>query len=264
MNPSELAQEVIASRNAHATLPTFSGRFESFSLADGYAVALEVIAQRATSGDAPVGHKLGFTNTAAWATMGLEAPVWSRVYASTVRYAAGNRAALKLEGEHVCKIEPEIVFKLRAPLPATDDPSALLACVEWFALGFEVVQSRHPDWKFKPADAVADLVLHSALVIGEARTLEADTAKSLAAFAVSLEQNGVEAATGKGTDVLGSPVVALGWLARLLNELKLEPAQPGEVVTTGTITPAMPIARGETWTAKATMLNLPPLTLELH
>jgi 2-oxo-3-hexenedioate decarboxylase len=35
------------------------------------------------------------------------------------------------------------------------DDAVLLTCIEWVALGFEIVQSIFPAWKFSPADTVA-------------------------------------------------------------------------------------------------------------
>ena len=42
-------------------------------------------------------------------------------------------------------------------------PAAVLASVEWLALGFEIVDSVFADWKFQPADFVAAFGLHAAL-----------------------------------------------------------------------------------------------------
>ena len=64
------------------------------------------------------------------------------------------------------RIEPEIMFGLgAAPAPTMSD-GALVDCVEWIALGYEIVQSIFPDWKFEAADTVAANGLHGALLIG--------------------------------------------------------------------------------------------------
>jgi 2-oxo-3-hexenedioate decarboxylase len=53
---------------------------------------------------------------------------------------------------------------------------------------------------------------------------------------------------GSGSNVLGSPLVALGHLVALL---RAQPGAPplaaGEIVTTGTLTDAHPVAPDETW-----------------
>jgi 2-oxo-3-hexenedioate decarboxylase len=46
------------------------------------------------------------------------------------------------------------------------DETALLACIDWVAHGFELVQSIFPGWKFSAPDAAAAFGLHGALLIG--------------------------------------------------------------------------------------------------
>jgi 2-keto-4-pentenoate hydratase len=43
-----------------------------------------------------------------------------------------------------------------------------------------------------------------------------------------------------------------------------EPIQAGEIVTTGTLTPALPIRTGETWTTNLSGIDLPGLTLHVE
>ncbi len=75
-------------------------------------------------------------------------------------------AALTLSRLSEPLIEPEIVFKLaKAPEPGMDE-AALIGCVEWFAHGFEIVQSPFPGWRFAAADAVAAGGMHGAFLIG--------------------------------------------------------------------------------------------------
>jgi 2-keto-4-pentenoate hydratase len=58
---------------------------------------------------------------------------------------------------------------------------------------------------------------------------------------------------GHGYDVLGGPIPALRFLVQeLAGRPASEPLRAGEIVTTGTLTQAMPAGPGETWT---TVLN---------
>ena len=50
-------------------------------------------------------------------------------------------------------------------------------------------------------------------------------------------------AVALGANVLGSPLLALGFLVRLLGDQ----LQPGEIITTGVLTDAHAVATGETW-----------------
>ena len=152
------------------------------------------------------------------------------------------------------RIEPEIAFGLRATPPARADTAGLLACVEWVAPAFEIVQSHFPGWKFQAADTVADGGLHGALVLGRkvpVASLGTDPAALLAGLTVRLACDGKEVETGRGSNVLGSPLAALAHLVALLaNQVSAVQLKPGEVVTTGTVTAAYPVRAGQTWVAE--------------
>jgi 2-oxo-3-hexenedioate decarboxylase len=166
------------------------------------------------------------------------------------------------------RIEPEVVFKLKAPVPRTDDANAVLASVEWIAPGFEIVQSHFPDWKFSAAECAAAFGLHGALVIGAPIAVtnanRAALAAALPAFEVTLSRGDAVIDRGIGSNVLDSPALALAHLARLLAEQPQAPKlAAGEIVTTGTITDAWPVAAGEVWSSHYGALGLAGLTLRL-
>ena len=67
--------------------------------------------------------------------------------------------------------------------------------------------------------------------------------------------------TGVGANVLDSPALALAHLAGVLaGQPQFPPLAAGEIVTTGTVTDAWPVAPGETWTSDYGALGLPGLT----
>jgi 2-oxo-3-hexenedioate decarboxylase len=88
------------------------------------------------------------------------------MWAHTVELAVNGRATLDACRFVNPRIEPEIVFKLKAPVPLSNDPIALLSAVEWMVSGFEIVQCYFPEWKFKLPDCTAAFGLHGALVVG--------------------------------------------------------------------------------------------------
>ncbi|MER8962544.1 hypothetical protein [Mesorhizobium sp. M0701] len=78
-----------------------------------------------------------------------------------------ENAQVSLSGFPERKIEPEIVFGLGAAPSLGMSEAELLGCVEWVALGFEMVSSIYSRWHFAPADAVAAYGAHFALRVGE-------------------------------------------------------------------------------------------------
>jgi 2-oxo-3-hexenedioate decarboxylase len=68
---------------------------------------------------------------------------------------------------------------------------------------------------------------------------------------------------GTGDIVLGSPLAALGHLVELLaRQPWAPPLAAGEIVSTGTLTDAHPVAPGETW--RTELIGLPLAGLRLR
>ena len=247
-------------------LESIAAREPEFDLDAAYQVAAELMRIRRSRGSEPVGRKIGFTNRSIWALYGVDAPMWAHVYADSVSYARDGKAEVSLAGTVSPRMEPEIAFKLRTPVPVgCKDAEQLLRSAEWIAHSVEIVHS-HFDWKFKLADAAADWACHARLVIGEPQVIrDADIpalARALPALKVALLKDGVRQIEGVGANVLGSPAHALGFLADLLAEQPfMQPLAAGEVITTGTITDALPVRPGEIWSTEIVGLPLANLTI---
>jgi 2-oxo-3-hexenedioate decarboxylase len=261
-----IADRLIAAHDTATSLPPITAATPDFSVADGYAVLHDIETRRRAQGWRPVGRKIGFTNRTIWPRYGVYQPMWAHTWSHTVHFATDGEASLPLNSFVRPRIEPEVVFKLKAPVPLTDDPLALLSSVEWMAPGFDIVQSHFPDWKFTAADCAAAFGLHGALVVGApVPVTDANRGKLAAAlptFAVTLSRGEQVVDRGVGANVLDSPALALAHLARLIADQPLAPKlAPGEIVTTGTITDAWPIAPGEIWSSDYGALGLEGLTL---
>ena len=143
--------------------------------------------------------------------------------------------------------------------------SALIDCVEWIALGYEIVQSIFPDWKFSAADTVAANGVHGALLIGTRHAIaprRAEWQHELSTFEVELYCDSKLVQRGGGSLVLDSPLKALRHLVELLaNDPRNPPLCAGEVISTGTLTLAMPVKPGERWTTKAAGIPLEEITI---
>jgi len=172
---------------------------------------------------------------------------------------------LPLAGLSEPRIEPEIVFGLaRPPAPGMDE-AALAGCIDWVAHGFEIVQSLFPGWKFAPADTIACNALHGALLLGPRHAFQPRAAEwlhALATFEIDLERNSVLADRGRAANVLDSRIRALGHLVELLAQDSVNPPlAAGEIVSTGTLTRALPVAPGETWRTRLRGVSLAGIEL---
>jgi 2-keto-4-pentenoate hydratase len=261
-----IARALLDAHDHTRLIDSFAAVDPEFDLDAAYQVAAELMRVRRGRGSRPIGRKIGFTNRSIWALYGVDAPMWAHVYDDTVSHAQGGKARVSLAGTVSPRMEPEILFKLRAPVPvACNDPERLLRSAEWYAHSVEVVHS-HFDWKFKLADATADWACHARLVIGEPQPIrEQDIpalARALPEIKAALLQGGVRQIEGSGANVLGSPAYALGFLADLLSEQAfMQPLAAGEIISTGTITDALPVKPGETWSTEITGLPVQNLTI---
>jgi 2-oxo-3-hexenedioate decarboxylase len=264
-----IADALIAAYDTATMLPPITASAPEFSVADGYAVLHDIETRRRAQGWKTAGRKIGFTNRTIWPRYGVYQPMWAHVWTHTVHFAPDGKATLPLNGLVQPRIEPEVVFKLKGPVPLTDDAETVLACVEWMAPGFEIVQSHFPDWKFAAADCTAAFGLHGALVIGTplavTDTNRTALAKALPTFGLTLSRGDTVIDRGVGANVLGSPALALVHLARLLAEQpQSSRLGDGEIITTGTITDAWPVAAGESWSSDYGDLGIKGLALKFE
>ena len=247
-----IADELLGLLGTRRQIATFSSRHASFSHAEAYECVEITRNAREGRGEMPVGRKIGFTNTTIWEEYGVTGPLWNYMYDSTVHDLAAIGRSFALAGLPEPRIEPEIALHLaQAPNSSMDD-DALFGCIDWIAHGFEIVQSVFPGWVFAGNDATAAFGLHGALLLGDRHAIGSDRAgwkQELTHFTVGLARNGHRVAQGQASNVLGGPVQALRFLVGELD--KMPPSRrlrPGEIVTTGTLTRAMPAQAGETWT----------------
>ena len=260
----DYATELLDAAVHARSIEPFTSRDRGFDAGHAYAVAMKVHRARVARGERPVGRKIGFTNRNIWPEYGVYEPIWGFMYDTTVTYAQGGRADVWLNRLMEPRIEPEIVLHFAAAPPAGSDERALLACIDWIAHGFEIVQSAFPNWKFKVEDTIAANGLHGALVIGTPTPVSdvPDCSRKLREFEVALHRGGKLQAEGVGANVLGSPLAAFAHLAHVLGHLpQFAPVGAGEVVTTGTLTPALPVKAGETWSTVLEGIALPGLTV---
>jgi 2-oxo-3-hexenedioate decarboxylase len=128
------------------------------------------------------------------------------------------------------------------------------------AHGFELVQSIFPRWEFTLPDTVAAYGLHGMLMIGPRHSLAntgGDWLGSLSTFGISLKRDGKVIDQGQASNVLGGPLSALRHLVAVLASDPVNPPlAAGEIVTTGTLTRAFPVAPSETWTTEPTGVAL--------
>lgn len=254
---AETAARLLAALDAADQVAPLTDTTPDLPLADAYRISGRIADLRRARGERIAGWKIGFTNRTIWDEYGVHAPIWGPVYDGTLKAAgtAESPAAFDAARLPEPRIEPEIAFRLSAaPRPGMDEAD-LLACVGAIGHSFEIVQSVFPGWRFRPADTAAAFALHGRLFVGPLMDTADQPAQawldSLARFTITLRRDGEAIDRGEAQNVLDGPLSALKHFVDAFDAAPFgRGLEPGDLVTTGTLTRAFPLAPGQTWTTE--------------
>jgi 2-keto-4-pentenoate hydratase len=238
-----------------------------FSMVDAYAVAELNRRHRMARGERALGYKIGFTNRSIWDRYGVHAPIWGPVWDSTVQLLHGVHGSTTLHRLVQPRLEPEVMFGFRSMPHSGMNEAELAGCIEWVAHGFEIVHTHFADWRFAAADTVADFALHGRLFVGPRVPIErfADPRAELAALNVRLFCGDRQVDEGEGALVLDGPLTALRvWIDAMAAQPHGWQVNPGDIVSTGTLTDAWPLSPGQTWRTELSDERLPGLRLDIE
>jgi 2-keto-4-pentenoate hydratase len=193
------------------------------------------------------GWKIAATSEAGQKHINVDGPMAGRILRETV-IADGGTASMA--GNEMRVAEPEFAFRMQTDLPPRSNPYTVQEVVD--AVGtlhpaIEIPDSRFSDFVGAgAAQIIADNACAHLFVLG------APTTQNWRALDL-VEQKPVITLGGKqfighGKNVLGDPLLALAWLANELRGLGLT-LRAGEVVTTGTCHPPLPIQSGDLFAA---------------
>src|SRR6195952_4292554 len=212
--------------------------------AEGYAIqaAIENFA------DGPLfGWKIAATSEAGQKHINVDGPMAGRILSDTV---LPNGGTASMAGNEMRVAEPEFAFRMGADLPPRSAPYSVqqvLDAVGTLHPAIEIPDSRFADFVSAGADQItADNACAHLFVLG-APTTTNWRALDLVEEKPIIKLRGKQF-IGHGKNVLGDPRVALAWLANELRQLGVT-LRAGEVVTTGTCHPPLPIQSGDLFEA---------------
>jgi 2-oxo-3-hexenedioate decarboxylase len=262
-----IASEILVTLESGRRLEPVSARLDPFTTRDAYMVTAALRELREEEGAARIGRKIGFTNRGIWPEYGVYEPIWGDVYDTTASEVPRD-GVIRVSHLPEPRIEPEIVFGLAEDLRPGMDERDILDCLSWIAHGFEIVQSVFPGWRFAAADCIANGGMHGALFVGPRVAIHPEDRETLfaalPAFSIALHREGELMDTGKGSNVLDGPLGALRHLVEVLAEDDLNPSLgAGELITTGTLTRAFPISKGEKWSTTLRDIDLPGVAVTI-
>ncbi|MFN8752527.1 MAG: 2-keto-4-pentenoate hydratase [Betaproteobacteria bacterium] len=210
----EAAAVLCRHRLAREPLLRLEERLQPADVDAAYTLQDELHRQLTAAGLGPLaGHKIGCTTAVMQAFLKIPTPCAGGVFECTVHRSP---AQVRHSGFVRLGVECEIVVRLGADLgPGTQHSrasvaSAVAACMA----GMELVDARYTDYTtLDTPTLVADDFFDAGCVLGAERT--GWRAIDLAACEGVTRINGVEVGRGRGADVMGHPLEALAWLARL-------------------------------------------------
>lgn len=228
-----------AQRMARPSEPLTS-RFTQLSVMDGYKIQEQIITRRVEDGERIIGKKIGVTSQAVMDMLKVDQPDFGQL----------TDRMLINQGDHVSmskmiqpKAEGEIAFVLKHDLSGPGITVAdVLRATEGVMACFEIVDSRIRDWKIKIQDTVADNASCGVFVLGDRLVDHRDL--DLFTTGMVLEKNGQIVGTGAGAATMGSPAIAVAWLANTLGELGMS-LKAGEVILSGALSAMVPVAAGD-------------------
>jgi 2-keto-4-pentenoate hydratase len=194
---------------------------------------------RLAAGARLVGHKIGLTSRAVQQQLGVGQPDFGTLFEDM---QVRDLESVPSERLIQPQAEAEIAFVLGSDL--VDGPLELeqvRGAVAYATAALEVVDSRIAGWDIKITDTIADNASSGLFLLGEERvTLDHFEPREAV---MHLGVDGSQHSTGRGSDSLGDPLLALAWLARTLRDLG-QPLRAGHVVLSGALGPMVPCPPG--------------------
>lgn len=212
--------------NEPLDLETFVGVVTDFETA--YRVQDEVMALK---GKPVGGYKVSLTSPATQAMFNSDSPLYGAQITDKFFQSA---TTLALADYNEPLVEVELVFTAKVPLTTEMTVEALLDNT-FVAPALEVPDARFKDWfpKLDKYLVLSDCAVGGAVVVGDQKDGAALAVADLAAVQATLAHEDTVVAEGKGSEVLGNPLVSLKWLVgKLAAQGKTFPA--GTRASTGT------------------------------
>ncbi len=236
LDAAGIARALASARAAGQTLDVPISDELELSVRDAYRVQDEVAALRYAAGERLAGWKLGYTSQAMREQMGIAEPNFGPLTAPMLLASAAQVPPAALQP----RAEPEIGLRLARRLTGPCTAAEALAACSAAVACLEVVDSVWASYRFRLADNTADLSSAAWVAVGGPLPLA-----DLDRVRVTLSVEGAAAGTATGAAADGHPANGLAWLAGQL-ALTGRALQPGDLVITGGLTAAVPVAPGRT------------------
>jgi 2-keto-4-pentenoate hydratase len=210
------------------------------------AYAIQAALENHTAGNL-FGWKIAATSEAGQKHINVDDPMAGRILSQTVLPDGGTAS---MAGNEMRVAEPEFAFRMATNLPPRSSPYSMQQILDAVATlhpAIEIPDSRFADFvSAGAAQIIADNACAHLFVLGAPSTANwrsLDLVEEKPVITLRGQQF-----IGHGKNVLGDPRIALTWLANELSQLGVT-LRAGQIVTTGTCHPPLPIQSGDVFEA---------------
>lgn len=215
-----------------------TSRFPQLTIEDAYHISRTLLELRLRDGERLVGKKIGVTSPAVQNMLGVHQPDFG--YLTDAMVFEGEMPISRLLIQP--RAEGEIAFRLARPLRGPGvTPEDVLAATESVHPCFEVVDSRIRDWKIRIQDTIADNASSGLFAIGPGVSPQG---VDFTGCRMVVTKNGRPLSEGLGAAALGSPLIAVAWLANTLGSFGVS-LEAGEIILSGSLVPLEPVSAGD-------------------
>lgn len=195
---------------------------------------------RVRNGARIVGKKIGLTSKAVQKQLGVDQPDFGVLFHNMEIL---NEDSVSMQHLMQPKVEAEIAFVLGADVIQENLTIVdIINSIDYAVPAIEIVGSRIEQWNIKITDTIADNASASHFVIGHTPKMldEFDVIKTK----MQLSNNGELVSQGTGKNCLGSPLNAVLWLAKKMQEMN-NPLRAGELIFSGALGPMVNVIAGD-------------------
>jgi len=220
------------------------------SIEDAYAVQFINTDIRLRNGSKIVGKKIGLTSKKVQEQLGVDQPDFGVLFATM---EVENGSKLSITKTMQPKVEAEIAFVLKSDLmhknPTMEEVED---AIDYAVAAIEIVGSRIANWDIKITDTIADNASASHFVLGTERKnlVEMDFINCK----MEMQLNGETVSEGTGAACLGSPLIAVQWLATKMAAIG-SPLHRGDIILSGALGPMANVVAGDKVTAQISGLG---------
>lgn len=215
---------------------------------DARSICREIDLMRMSAlGAVPLGRKLSLPPTRTPAIDdGAEDMLWVYIFSDGQLSDGARVTASRFVAPRICA---ELALTVNRDLNDSNLPDhEIIAAVQSLTPVLQIIDSRSGRWDVDPREAIADSGLNAALVCGDPVPFGSSKITEVTAR-IAVGSRGVGTPLVRIRDFVGGPINRFCRLVRLLID-QGEPVRAGELILTGSLTPNLPLERGETYAAE--------------